>query len=67
MNLGLPLDHVGVAVRTLEEGSRAYRLLGLTSDGDDEAVAAQGVRVRVFRGGESSVELLEPTSQGPVV
>ena len=62
--LGLPLDHVGVAVRTLDEGSRPYQLLGLTRDGDDEEVAAQGVRVRVLRSGESRVELLEPTSPG---
>ena len=62
MALGWPLDHVGVAVRSLDEGSRPYQLLGLTRDGDDEEVAAQGVRVRVLRGGESSVELLEPTS-----
>lgn len=58
----LPLDHVGVAVRTLEEGSRPYRLLGLGQTGDDEEVASQGVRVRVLRGGGSLVELLEPTS-----
>ena len=64
MNLGLPLDHVGVAVRTLDEGSRAYQLLGLTVDGDDEEVLTQGVRVRTLQGGGSLVELLEPTSQG---
>ena len=63
VGLGLPLDHVGVAVRTLGEGSRPYQLLGLVRDGDDEEVAAQGVRVRVLRSGESLVELLEPTSQ----
>ena len=63
MSLGLPLDHVGVAVRTLDEGSRAYQLLGLTVDGDDEEVLTQGVRVRTLQGGGSLVELLEPTSQ----
>lgn len=62
MKLGLPLDHVGVAVWKLEEGSRPYQLLGLVKDGDDEEVSAQGVRVRTLRGGESLVELLEPTS-----
>lgn len=60
--LDLPLDHIGVAVWTLDEGSAPYRLLGLTPEGDDEEVAAQGVRVRVFRAGESLVELLEPST-----
>lgn len=63
MNLGLPLDHVGVAVRTLDEGSRPYELLGLVQDGDDEEVLTQGVRVRTLTGGGSWVELLEPTFQ----
>lgn len=58
--LGLPLDHIGIAVYDLEAGSRPYELLGLVPD-DDEELAAQGVRVRALRGGESLVELLEPT------
>ncbi len=62
MNLGLPLDHVGVAVWQLDEGSRPYGLLGLVQDGNDEEVTTQGVRVRTLRGGGSLVELLEPTS-----
>lgn len=60
--LNLPLDHIGVAVWTLDEGSAPYRLLGLIPTGDDEEVASQGVRVRTFRAGESLVELLEPTT-----
>lgn len=60
--LGLPLDHLGVAVHSLLEGSRPYKPLGLVPDGNDEEIAAQGVRVRVFRCGESLVELLEPTT-----
>ncbi len=62
MKLGLPLDHVGVAVWGLDEGSRPYRLLGLVQDGDDEEVLSQGVRVKTLTGGGSWVELLEPTS-----
>ena len=68
MNLGLPLDHVGVAVWTLDEASRPYELLGLVQDGDDEEVLTQGVRVRTLRGGGSWVELLEPTApESPLV
>ena len=62
MKLGLPLDHVGVAVWQLDEGSRPYGLLGLVQDGDDEEVLTQGVRVRTLQGGGSWVELLEPVS-----
>lgn len=60
--LGLPLDHLGIAVYTLSESSKTYELLGFVPDGDEEEIAAQGVRVRVFRCGESLVELLEPTT-----
>ena len=59
--LGLPLDHIGIAVFDLEAGSRPYELLGLVQDGGDEELLEQGVRVRTLRSGESLVELLEPT------
>ncbi len=65
--LGLPLDHLGIAVCDLEAGSRPYELMGLVPDGDDEELPAQGVRVRALRGGASLVELLEPTTpESPV-
>lgn len=60
--LGLPLDHLGVAVRDLDEASAPYRLLGLEPEGEDETVARQGVRVRTFRVGASLLELLEATT-----
>lgn len=59
---GVPLDHLGVAVVNLEAASLPYTLLGLLPVGDDETVAAQRVRVRTFRSGDSFIELLEPTS-----
>lgn len=60
--LGLPLDHVGVAVVDLEAASRPYTLLGLETDGQDETLPDQGVRVRAFRMGDTLLELLEPTT-----
>lgn len=67
LELGLPLDHVGVAVQNLDEAAAPYRLLGLTPEGDDEEIASQGVRVRALRCGESLLELLEPTtSDSPI-
>lgn len=54
------LDHIGIATPDLDTGSAPYLALGLTPEGDDEIVEAQGVKVRVFRVGESLVELLAP-------
>jgi len=62
--LGLPLDHLGIAVRSLDEGGAPYRLLGLFPEGDDEEVPAQGVRVRALRCGDLLLELLEPATPG---
>ena len=65
--IGLPLDHLGIAVKDLETASHPYELLGLVQDGDDEEIVSEGVRVRLLRSGESSVELLEPlTSESPL-
>lgn len=61
------ISHIGIAVHDLERGIGLYRdvfgmqLLGI------EDVAEQGVRVAMFRAGESRIELLEPTSaESPV-
>ena len=53
------LDHVGVAVRNLEEALQFFRdALGLEVDPPEE-VAQQGVTVRYLRTGAAAVELLE--------
>lgn len=58
----LPVDHVGVAVASLEEALPFYRdVLGMTVDGVEE-VAEQGVRLAFLRAGASHIELLEPLS-----
>ena len=55
------IHHLGVAVRSLEEGLRVWRdALGLPS-APPETVTDQGVRITYVRVGESRVELLEPT------
>ena len=57
---GLALDHVGIAVADLAAGD-AYAALGWTPDGADGDVPAQGVRVRMLRGGPGpALELLAP-------
>ena len=61
------IDHIGIAVRSIEEKIPLYRdVLGLDYVGED-TVEEQGVRVAFFRLGESMIELLEPTTEdGPI-
>lgn len=54
------IDHIGIAVRSIEEALRLYvGVLGLDVSGY-ENVAEQGVRVAMLPVGESRIELLEP-------
>jgi len=56
------IDHLGIAVHSLEETSRFYRdVLGLESGGTEE-IPSQKVRVTFFQVGEVRIELLEPTA-----
>ena len=57
----MKIDHIGIAVKSLDEAVRVYRdAIGLTVSGYDE-VGDQGVRVAMLDIGESRIELLEPT------
>jgi methylmalonyl-CoA/ethylmalonyl-CoA epimerase len=56
------IDHLGIAVRSLEESIPLWeKLLGTKVEGIEE-VAEQKVRTAFFKVGESHFELLEPTS-----
>jgi len=56
------IDHVGIAVRSIDEVLPYYRdVLGLRYVGEEE-VPDQKVRVAFLEVGESRIELLEPTS-----
>ncbi len=60
------IDHIGIAVNSLEEASKVYEALGLKSHGV-ETVEEQKVKVAFFPCGDSEVELLESTSpDGPI-
>lgn len=61
------IQHIGVAVRSLEAAVPFYRdVLGLELVGIEE-VAEQRIRAAVFRVGESTIEVIESTSpDGPV-
>ena len=54
------LDHIGIAVESIDERIGFYRALGLEVEGYDE-VPEQGVRVAFLPVGDSRLELLEPT------
>ena len=57
------IDHIGIAVPSIEEWVAYYRdVLGLEYTGS-EIVAEQKVRVAFLTIGESRIELLEPTSE----
>ena len=61
------LDHVGIAVRNVEEALAFYRdSLGLHVEVPED-VATQRVRAHFIRTGQSALELLEPTSEDSVI
>jgi methylmalonyl-CoA/ethylmalonyl-CoA epimerase len=60
------IDHVGIAVESIESALTIYRALGL-AEAHREEVPGQGVRTAFLPVGESRIELLEPTgSDSPV-
>lgn len=60
--VGFELDHLGIAVSSLEEGFKFYRALGF-SHMPTEDVPSEKVRVGFLNlGNHASIELLEPTS-----
>ena len=57
------INHIGIAVKNLEDSIPFYRdQLGMNFEGTEE-VAEQKVRVAFLQIGESRIELLEPTSE----
>ncbi len=63
----LKIDHLGIAVNSIEEGKKFWSdIMGLVFEGT-ETVEAQKVTTAFFPVGESEVELLESTApDGPV-
>jgi methylmalonyl-CoA/ethylmalonyl-CoA epimerase len=55
------IDHIGIAVRSIDEARRLYEQLGLEVEAIEE-VPQEGVRVALIACGESRIELLEPTT-----
>jgi methylmalonyl-CoA/ethylmalonyl-CoA epimerase len=57
----LQIEHIGIAVSSLEEAVRTWRGLGLAITRFED-VAADGVRVAMIPMGDSRIELLESTT-----
>src|SRR4051812_35739176 len=59
------LDHIGIAIRSIEQG-KIYEAMGLEVD-HVEDVQTQGVRPAFLSVGDSNLELLEPlTPESPI-
>lgn len=56
------IDHVGIAVKNLDEAIKVWEGLGLKVE-EIEEVPDQKVRTAIIHVGESRIELLEPTSE----
>jgi methylmalonyl-CoA epimerase len=59
--MSIEIDHLGIAVRSLEEGLQFYeRLLGMPV-AHRERIAAEQVNVAMLPAGDARIELLEAT------
>ena len=56
------IDHLGIAVRSLEKAKALYRQMGL-SVVSEEVIEHEKVRLAMIPVGESRIELLEPISE----
>ena len=64
-DMGIRVDHIGIAVNNLDSSSEFWRLIGL-EQGNDEINVEQGVNIRFFGSEQGTdatkIELLSPTS-----
>ena len=60
------LDHLGIAVKSLDAAKAIYEKLGLSVSGE-EIVPAEKVRLVMVPVGETRLELLEATSEDSVI
>jgi methylmalonyl-CoA/ethylmalonyl-CoA epimerase len=57
------IEHLGIAVKSLEESIPMYEALLNTTCYKREGVASEGVKTAFFQIGESKIELLEATNE----
>lgn len=56
------IEHLGIAVRSLEEGNALYTKIFGVPPYKEEAVESEGVRTSFFKAGPNKIELLEATN-----
>lgn len=65
--INVKIDHIGIAVKSLEEAKGLYtKVLGLEWEQDEE-VHTEAVRVSFLKTGESHIELLEALSDDSAI
>src|SRR5262249_9226955 len=62
----MKLDHIGIAVFSLDEALQTYKSLGFHVE-DIVTLEEQKVRVAILPTGEGRIELLEPTADDSVI
>jgi len=60
------VDHIGIAVRSLDSALKAYAAIGLRPEAT-ESVQSEGVTVAFLRVGDAHLELLEPLGPDTVI
>ena len=63
----LKVEHIGIAVKSLEQAIPLYERLLDTSCYKQEPVASENVNTAFFRQGETKIELMESTIPGGVI
>lgn len=58
----MKLEHIGIAVKNLDESNALFKALFNTSHYKIEEVESEGVKTSFFQLGESKIELLEATN-----
>lgn len=56
------IEHIGIAVKNLEEANKVYSSLFGTEPYKEEGVASEGVKTSFFKSGPNKIELLEATN-----
>jgi methylmalonyl-CoA/ethylmalonyl-CoA epimerase len=60
----LKVEHIGIAVKNLEESNKLFGALFNKQHYKMEEVATEGVNTSFFQMGETKIELLEATNEG---
>ncbi|WP_026899326.1 methylmalonyl-CoA epimerase [Daejeonella oryzae] len=58
----IKIEHIGIAVKNLDEANKIYKKLLGTGSYKTEAVESENVMTSFFKVGENKIELLEATS-----